>query len=86
MSGSADKPVTREWLLAHAMAIETEAVDRYEELADQMEVHNNPEVAAFFLRRAPRRGRRRTRAARSRRPLGPGLGGRRKPGITQAHR
>ena len=57
MSGSADKPVTREWLLAHAMAIETEAVDRYEELADQMEVHNNPEVAAFFRKMAEIEGK-----------------------------
>lgn len=35
-------------LLAHAHAIETEAMERYELLADQMEVHNNPEVAGLF--------------------------------------
>jgi rubrerythrin len=34
--------------LAHAVALETEAGERYEELADVMEVHNNPEVAALF--------------------------------------
>ncbi len=48
---------TRERLLAHAMAIETEAVDGYEELADQMEVHNNPEVAAFFRKMAEIEGK-----------------------------
>lgn len=48
---------TRESLLAHAMAIETEAVDGYEELADQMEVHNNPEVAAFFRKMAEIEGK-----------------------------
>ena len=48
---------TREVLLAHAMAVESEAVDRYEELADQMEVHNNPEVAEFFRKMAEIEGK-----------------------------
>ena len=34
--------------LAHAIALEVEAAERYEELADVMEVHNNPDVAALF--------------------------------------
>lgn len=34
--------------LAHAIALEVEAGERYEELADVMEVHNNPDVAALF--------------------------------------
>lgn len=34
--------------LAHALALETEAHDRYNELADALETHNNPEVAALF--------------------------------------
>lgn len=34
--------------LTHSIALETEAGDRYEELADVMEVHNNPEVATLF--------------------------------------
>jgi len=34
--------------LAHALALEVEAADRYEELADVMEVHNNSEVALMF--------------------------------------
>ena len=39
-------------LLAHARAIEAEALERYTELADQMETHNNPEVAALFRKMA----------------------------------
>jgi rubrerythrin len=38
--------------LAHAIALETEAAERYEELADAMEVHNNREVAAMFRKQA----------------------------------
>lgn len=34
--------------LAHAVALETEAGDRYDELADAMAVHNNAEVADLF--------------------------------------
>ncbi len=40
--------LTLEELLAHAYAIELEAMERYAELADQMEVHNNTQVAAVF--------------------------------------
>lgn len=39
-------------LLAHAHAMEAEAVERYAELAEQMEVHNNREVAELFRRMA----------------------------------
>jgi rubrerythrin len=39
-------------LLAQARAIEEEAQARYADLADQMETHNNPEVAALFRRMA----------------------------------
>jgi rubrerythrin len=35
--------------LAHALAIEREAVARYEELADQMTAHNNRTAADLFL-------------------------------------
>ncbi|MDR3439216.1 ferritin family protein [Telmatospirillum sp.] len=38
--------------LAHAVALEAEAAERYDELADAMEVHNNPEVAAMFRKQA----------------------------------
>ncbi len=48
---------TRERLLVHALVLETEAVDGYEALADQMEVHNNPEVAAFFRKMAEIEGK-----------------------------
>ena len=34
--------------LAHALEMEVESAERYRELADSMEVHNNPEVAASF--------------------------------------
>ena len=34
--------------LAHALELEVESAERYRELADSMEVHNNPEVAALF--------------------------------------
>jgi len=39
-------------LLAHAKAIETEAHDRYLELAEQMETHHNLEVAQLFAKMA----------------------------------
>lgn len=38
--------------LAHAAALEWESAERYEELADNMEVHNNPEVAELFRKLA----------------------------------
>lgn len=34
--------------LAHALELEIEAAERYDELADSMEAHNNPEVAKLF--------------------------------------
>jgi rubrerythrin len=34
--------------LAHAIALESEAADRYQELADMMEAHRNDEVSALF--------------------------------------
>jgi rubrerythrin len=37
-------------LLAHAHAIEQEAFERYADLADQMETHNNTELAELFAR------------------------------------
>ena len=43
---------TTEELMAHAYAIEAEAEERYRELAIQMEVHNNTEVAALFRKLA----------------------------------
>jgi rubrerythrin len=38
--------------LAHAVALEQEAADRYDELADAMEVHHNEEVADLFRKLA----------------------------------
>lgn len=34
--------------LAHALELEMEAAERYDELADSMTAHNNPEVAKLF--------------------------------------
>lgn len=44
--------VSADELLAWALAIEQEAAERYAELADQMAVHNNREVAELFRKLA----------------------------------
>lgn len=46
----ADKELAE--FLAHSLELESEARDRYEELADAMTIHHNGEVAQFFLRMA----------------------------------
>ena len=38
--------------LAHALELEHESADHYEQLADSMEIHHNQEVAALFRRLA----------------------------------
>jgi rubrerythrin len=38
--------------LAHARELEAEAMTRYEELGEALQVHNNPDAAAFFLQMA----------------------------------
>ena len=38
--------------LAHAIALERESVERYEDLADSMDVHNNPGIAELFRKLA----------------------------------
>ena len=38
--------------LAHALELEVESAERYRELAESMQVHNNPEVADFFFKLA----------------------------------
>ena len=53
MSNLGDKtgaaaPQSLEELMAQAYAMELEAVERYTELADALEMHNNHEVAALF--------------------------------------
>jgi len=53
MSDSTSKSVaiaTVPELLAHALAMETEAAERYGELADQMETHRKAAVATIFRR------------------------------------
>lgn len=41
---------TIEDFLAHALTLETEAANGYEEIGDAMDVHNNPETAKLFHR------------------------------------
>ncbi len=41
-------PHTLEEFMAQALVMELDAVDRYTEFADTMEMHNNTEVAAMF--------------------------------------
>src|SRR5438045_3377697 len=43
-----DVPRTLDVFMAQAVAMEMEAAQRYEELADAMETHNNVEVAKLF--------------------------------------
>jgi rubrerythrin len=50
-------PRTFEDFMAQAVAMEVEAAQRYEELADAMETHNNREVAELFRRLASIEGR-----------------------------
>jgi len=38
--------------LAHSVELEAEARERYQELADSMDSHNNPQVSEFFQRMA----------------------------------
>lgn len=45
-------PQTTDELMSQALAMEREAVARYDELADIMEVHNNREVAELFRKMA----------------------------------
>ena len=43
---------TLEEFLVHAITLERESVERYEELADSMEIHNNPEISELFRKLA----------------------------------
>jgi len=56
-SGESPQIHSIEELLAHANALEVEAADRYEALADQMEAHNNIEVAELFRKMAAIEGK-----------------------------
>lgn len=47
-----DAPRTLTEFMAHALVMEVEAAQRYTELADAMETHNNREVAALFRKMA----------------------------------
>ena len=47
-----DRMTDLDTFLAYAVALEEEAAERHDELADMMDVHNNPEVAATFRKLA----------------------------------
>ena len=51
-AGASSEIVSVEDLLAHARDMEAEAAERYDDFADQMEVHNNHEVARLFRKLA----------------------------------
>ena len=53
----ATAPHTLDDFMAQALAMEREAVARYTEFADTMEVHNNQEVAALFRTMAQYEGK-----------------------------
>jgi len=48
----AHRMIDLDTFLAYSVALEEEAAERHDELADMMEVHNNPEVAATFRKLA----------------------------------
>ena len=50
--GTAQLPVTLDELMAQALAMELDAAQRYNEFADMMETHNNPEVGEWFRKMA----------------------------------
>ena len=77
----AGAPHTLEDFMAQALAMEREAVERYTEFADAMEVHNNREVAAMFRTMAQLR-RQACRADHGRRWAGPAT--RRRPRAASA--
>ena len=48
----ADKITELDTFLTYSVALEEEAAERHDELADMMDVHNNPEVAETFRKLA----------------------------------
>lgn len=48
----ADKMINLDTFLAYSIALEEEAADRHDELADMLDVHHNPGVAATFRKLA----------------------------------
>lgn len=56
-SAAGTAPRTLDEFMAQALVMENEAAQRYTELADMMEMHNNREVAALFRKMAEIEGR-----------------------------
>ena len=50
--GSVHLPTTLEDFMAQALQMEIDAAQRYDEFADMMETHNNPEVGQWFRKMA----------------------------------
>ncbi len=50
--GSAQVPTTLEDFMAQALQMELDAAERYNEFADMMDTHNNPEVGQWFRKMA----------------------------------
>lgn len=57
VSGSSGSIGSTEELLAYSLTLEKEAVERFTDLADQMEVHHNYEVADLFRKLAEIEGK-----------------------------
>ena len=57
MSQSGHVPATLEAFMTQALQMELEAAQRYHEFADMMDVHNNPEVSAWFRKMAAIEGK-----------------------------
>ena len=56
-AGGAQQPPTLEAFMAQALQMELDAAQRYNEFADMMEVHNNPEVVEWFRKMATIEGK-----------------------------
>lgn len=56
-ANAARLPATLEQFMAQALQMELDAAERYNEFADMMETHNNPEVAQWFRRMAEVEGK-----------------------------
>jgi rubrerythrin len=70
--GDAPEITSVQDLIAHAVALEAEAEERYRDLADQMEAHNNTEVAALFRTLADYEGQHARRLGTQAKEMGAG--------------
>jgi len=73
-SGIEFRTLTLRDALDLAILIDEEAEERYEELADQMEVHHTPQAASFFHRMSSEEARHRSQLRERRQRLFPDAG------------